>query len=457
MAYLPKSEAERNIKKRVRKNQDGTNRIDYEVYLGVDVFTGKPVRMTRNDLKTLKTDIAMFYSRLRCGGDAAVMLTADEAVDARHALKIIESLKIRKSITEIIRDYASGRSRGDDGLVIDENMKIEDAFRTYYQGKSDGVNKDFIKKCTGKWVEQNLGRKLTSFTAEEIKRYLDDNFAHMKPRTYNANLNYIKIFLNWCASDVRKFIARNPAKHIEPRPEPWTEPKYMKPGDVRNLFMLLESHKGVRPDMLAYAITSFFCGARSVEITRIAEGESAVTVNIEDETMRIAKGKGFQYGRKPRAFHIGPTALAWMKSFDYADAVKRIDKKTMVDIYDLAKKHSIPIFRNCGRHSFITYHVAAYGDPAKTQAIVGTSEKMRAENYCGLASRADAVEYFKILPNPSVKEADPGELRRIHIGKHYAKVKAKKLYMFDKGYKPAVKHNVKPAAEAESGIEVEVA
>ena len=78
--------------------------------------------------------------------------------------------------------------------------------------------------------------------------------------------------------------------------------------------------------------------------------------------------------------------------------MKKITKATIADIYKLARKNKIPVFQNCGRHTFITYHVAAFGDPAKTQAIVGTSAKMRAENYCGLASKANGEAYFKIMP-----------------------------------------------------------
>lgn len=434
MAYLPKSIAEKSIRERVRKSQDGTERTDYEVYLGVDVFTGRPVRITRSDLKTLKRDIAKFYARLRHGGDAAVMLSAEEAVDARHALKIIESEKIGKSITEIVREYMSGHGRGADGIVADENMKVEDAFKAYYNGKPEGVNKEFIKNCTGKWVECNIGRRITTLTTDEIKGYLDNRYGHKKPRTYNAHLKYIRIFLNWCANDCRRYILKNPALQIEMKQEPWIEPEYMRPGDVRDLFRLLESHKIARPDMLAYAVTSFFCGARGVEIMRIAQGDGAATINLDDETIRIAKGKGFQHGRRPRAFHIEPTALAWMRSFDYVNAVRQIDSSTMNDISDLAKRHSVPTFRNCGRHSFITYHVAAHGEPEKTQAIVGTSERMRANNYCGLASRADANEYFGILPDPSVAEADPHELKRTNIGSDVKVKRERKPYIFDRGY-----------------------
>ena len=412
-AYLPKSVVEKNIKERIRKRPDGSVRTDYEAYLGTDVFSGKTVRMTRSTVKELKDEITMFYGRLRCGGDAAVMLSADEAVDARHALKILETAKIGKSITEIVKEYMIGGS-AKGGIVADDTVTIEEAFKEYHKSKPNGANRDAIGKSVGKWVECNVGRRISTFTMKEIADYLDANYGQLSPTTYNYHLKYIRTFLNWCANEGRRLIAGNPASHIELKPVPWEEPEYMKPDDVRRLFRVLESHKQFRPDMLAFAVTSFFCGTRSVEIMRIAQGSDAATINLDDETIRIAKGKGFQRGRRPRAFHIEPTALAWMKSFDYKNSLLRINQCTRMDITDIARKHGIPTFQNCGRHTFITYHVAAFGNPSVTQAIVGTSERMRAENYCGLASRADANAYFNILPDPSVKEADPRELR--HLG-----------------------------------------
>ena len=90
--------------------------------------------------------------------------------------------------------------------------------------------------------------------------------------------------------------------------------------------------------------------------------------------------------------------MAWIKSFDFLGALKKVNKKTVEQIYKLARKNNIPVFQNCIRHTFVTYHVSAFGDPAKTQAIVGTSARYRAENYCGLASKANGEAYFKIMP-----------------------------------------------------------
>ena len=87
-----------------------------------------------------------------------------------------------------------------------------------------------------------------------------------------------------------------------------------------------------------------------------------------------------------------------MKSFGFLGALAKVTRDTQKGIYELARANGVPMFHNCGRHTFITYHVAAYSDPAKTTAMVGTSDKMRADNYCGLATKKDGDAYFAIMP-----------------------------------------------------------
>jgi len=401
MSYLPKAIVERSIKKRVRKDKQGRERVGYEAYFGTDPFTKCAVRMTRASEDELKKDIKDFYQRHQSGGDAAVRLTPIEAIDAKSALDLLHEAGVKISLADAVRGYLNGDAQK---KVEDSGVTVGAAYAEYYAAKNEGADKNKTASTVGKWVmEVGEETALSAVTAKAVDEYLKRKYGDRKPKTYNSHLLYLKTFLNWCCKDERKYLTENPIRWMKPREEPWEEPEYMKPGDAEKLFRLLERGKDAHPEHLAYAIISFFCGSRAIEIQRSAAlGDDAVRINLDDEMVRIAKGKGYQRGKRPRAFHIDPTALAWMKSFDFLKAVKMITKNTQCEIYTLARANKIPVFQNCGRHTFITYHVAAFGDPAKTQAIVGTSAKMRAENYCGLASKADGEAYFKIMPAEAV-------------------------------------------------------
>lgn len=394
MAYLPKSIVEKNIRIRVRRVR-GKPHSDYEAYLGTDPFTHRPMRITRASKDDLEDEIVEFYKRHRVGGDAAVRLNALQSIDAKSAMDALAAAGMEMSLNEAVARLVE-KTCGE-AVRVAESMLVGTAYKEYFDGKPEGAHKSKIESTVGKWAGANETRKLATITAKEVADYLK-KYEALAPKTYNSHLEYLKMFFNWCAKEERGYLAKSPISSLLYREEPWEEPEYMKPEDVERLFRLLESHKADRPEMLAYAVVSFFCGSRAIEIQRMASDADAAKINIEDETIRIAKQKGFQRGRRPRAFHIEPTALAWMKSFDFAEALGKVTRWTQNDIYLLAREKSIPVFQNCGRHTFITMHVAAYGNPMLTQAIVGTSAKMRADNYCGLASKREGEAYFAIMP-----------------------------------------------------------
>ena len=414
MAYLPKRMVEENIRTRTRKGRDGRTHTDFEAYLGVDPFDRKPVRITRADMDELLAALKDFYQRHQVGGDAAVRLTAMQAIDAKGALDALANAGMNVTLCEAVTAYIGGLAVA----KVNCERTVQDVYVEYIEKKYGGfprklpsgirdpddvnADRDSAIAKVGKWAETFGARKLASITAKDVADYLEENYGKRKPKTYNSHLLYLKVFFNWCCKDEREYLVKSPIRSLEDKPEPWEEPEYMKPEDVEKLFRLLEAHKADRPEFLAYAIVNFFCGCRAVEVVRMASDPDAAKIDVENATVRIAKAKGFQQGKKPRAFHIHPTALAWMKSFGFLGALGKVTRDTQKEIYDLARANGVPMFHNCGRHTFITYHVAAYSDPAKTTAMVGTSDKMRADNYCGLATKKDGEAYFAIMPSASV-------------------------------------------------------
>ena len=409
MGYRQKKDVLASIKYREHVVK-GKKYAGYVAYFGTDPFTRKPLRMMRDSQEELEKEIKSFFLRHQTGGDAAARLTAIQALDAKMAFDALEAAGVNISLADAVKAFLGG-STCNAGRSSD--VTVGAAYKEYFKGKLTSADDKCKTRATvGKWSEAYGAEKpLSLVTAKEIADYLDKSYGSKKPKTYNSHLLYLKTFFNWCCKEERKYLLKSPIASVKYREEPWEEPEYMKPEDVERLFRLLEDEKEQHPEMLAQAIISFFCGTRAVEIRRMALLNDAAKIHLDDETIRIAKPKGYQRGRVPRAFHIEPTAMAWIDSFDFLSAVKKITKATIADIYKLARKNKIPVFQNCGRHTFITYHVAAFGDPAKTQAIVGTSAKMRAENYCGLASKANGEAYFKIMPTETADAETVEEIK----------------------------------------------
>lgn len=120
MSYLPKTIVEKNIKRRVRRDRQGRDRVGYEAYFGTDPFTKFAVRMTRASEGELRKDIKDFYMRHQSGGDAAVRLTPIEAIDAKNALDLLHSAGVKMGLADAVRAYLDGdaKKRQDDSRRV---------------------------------------------------------------------------------------------------------------------------------------------------------------------------------------------------------------------------------------------------------------------------------------------------------------------------------------------------
>ena len=396
MSYRPKKAVLDGITVR-RRTRNGVVQTVYDAYLGYDPFDRKQKRLQASSLDELKEKIHQFYVTHQSGGDAAVRLKPTEAIDARQALDLLAQAKAGVSLTEAVKRFL----RGDGMAVAPQCTKtLGEAYDAYYAsfGKEQTLHKKAVFYRVGAWVEDfGRDRMLSDATSKDIDAWLKKKCAK-SAKTFNNHLTYIKTFFNWCMKRPRTWIADNPADGMDKQRIAYKEPEYMAPGDVERVFRELERRKADRPDLLAYGILSFFCGVRREEILRMATMPDAATVNIEDETVIIRKPKGWTKGITPRSFPIQGNALAWMKSFPFEDSVRRIGDHCADDVKEIAGKLKIAMPKNAGRHTFITMHVAAFGNPTNTDAIVGTSARMRVSNYCGLVSKKSGEEYFAIMP-----------------------------------------------------------
>ena len=94
-------------------------------------------------------------------------------------------------------------------------------------------------------------------------------------------------------------------------------------------------------------------GIRREESLRMASDPTAASVNLEDETVRIGKPKGYAKGIMPRAFRMTPMAAAWARSFDYAEGVSRIGEYTTDTIAEILRPIGVTVPKNGYRHTFI--------------------------------------------------------------------------------------------------------
>ena len=400
MSYLAKQTVLNHIKARKIRHGDSHYTI-FEAYLGTDPYTKKPVRKTAKTAEKLEKIVNEFYKRRNAGGDAAVLLTPFQSVDARSALDMLAKAGMDISLSECVRRIVE---RKDETLVCE--VTLAEAYEKYEQaqaGKSEG-HQNAVKARVGKWLDVfGRDRLVSDVTAQEVSKDLEGRvYDPAKPKTkttFNNHLGYIKTFMEWCAAPEQAYIKESPLSAMKLKTKEWRAPEYLTFKDTRRLFERLEANAAESPSDLADAILSFFCGMRQEEIERVREGEEAVRISIEKRNIRIIKVKGHLRGIKPRSFTIPNQALAWMQSFDFMNAIMQPNRKFREHLVRHAKELKISLPINVGRHTFITMHAAAYHDQALLSSIAGNTEDVRSRNYDGLTDEEEGRAYFEtILP-----------------------------------------------------------
>lgn len=375
----------------------------FEVYLGTSPLTKKPVKLTASSIPRLKEDIAAYYSEHKESGDLITLLSPMQAMDAKYAIALLAERNCKLTLAECVRIALEQKEAQKCKSTV-----LNKAYEGYlnYKRKQSEAELHKTYNTVGRFVNViGRSRQTASITLADVQSYLASNFDNRAPRTYNANLCYLRTFFRWCMKPSQRYMSEDPSASLEPKVLEWKKPSYMKPWDVEKLFRILETPemKKEHPEYLALAVTQFFVGVRREEALRISRDSDAATILLEDETIRIEKGKGHTRGRSPRTAHIEPNAVAWMLSFDYESALNRINEETTRKLYRLAIANDIKLFSNCMRHTFITMHVAKYHTPEVTQSMVGTSGKMRAVHYDGLAPQKEGEMFFDIYPTKTAE------------------------------------------------------
>ena len=403
MSYLPKNIVAKKIKKIRRRSKTASGGFvdGYEAYFGVDPVTHSPKRIFRTTLEDLKREIRDFYMRMSSGGEMAARLTVEQAIDAQNALRALSAAGADISLTDAVGAFLEGRGRE----CAQPSETVASAFRKYLDSmcdKSPPYQKD-IRLRVGGWVQTFGGeRPLSAVSAPEVKRYLMDRFYRKGDIgswvTYNGYLGNIKSFVAWCASVEQGMIPSSPLAGMKKLEIPYRQPAYMKAADVKKVFMQLWDGRNENPTDLAHMVLSFFCGMRQSEIERARDGESAVKISLDERFIRIGLPKGATKGVRPRTFAIPEQALAWMRAFDFMDAVARPAPKLREKMTAFCRGLGIKFPKNAGRHTFITMFEATHHDANALSAIVGNTEDVRAKSYNGVELKREGEAYFKILP-----------------------------------------------------------
>jgi integrase len=302
--------------------------------------------------------------------------------DALAAQAVLEPFGA--SLLEAARYYASGK----EASLKSESVK--NAIHALLKAKTaDGLRCCYIKDLRIRLTRfaRNFGsQKLSDITPAEIDRWLRElNLAPLGRNTYRLRLGTLFEFAR-----VNKWVTTNPIAEVSMAKVVDALPGILS---VEQASRLLEF---TSPETLPYHALGLFCGLRSAELERLTWSDIHFDENLVEVPSLASKTASRRF------VSIRPNLAAWLEPYR-----GRTGKICPINLrYRLvADREAAGIFdwpSNAARHSYASYHLAAFRDAKELALEMGHSRsEITFRHYHQRVKPAEAIKYWQIVPAQS--------------------------------------------------------
>lgn len=306
-------------------------------------------------------------------------LTLAEKNDARTALEILTGTGF--SLTDAAR-IATGQS---DAV---KDMRVDLAIDAYMEHCRDRVVTGDMREKTATGYEETLNRyadATTGMLSQVDHKQIQDWLASLNVSPVSQGVYYrtLRAFFNWCVE--HDLLRTNPAARVKIAKAKETEPEFLTVDACKSILELEPPYRH------AYAL-ALFAGLRPHEVARLDWQQ----VNRLERIIRVP-GAVSKTGTA-RIIEGLPDTL-WRRIADAPEsgAVFDLQPRRMAERAKVkAKLDKWP--QDALRHTFATYHVASFGDVAKTSLILGHkgAPDLLHRHYRGLATKAQGDAFWAI-------------------------------------------------------------
>ena len=239
-----------------------------------------------------------------------------------------------------------------------------------------------LRVSLGSFVFGRANTDLSTVTIADLETWIEAK--QWAARTQRGYLSDVSIFFNWC---MRRGLAKeNPASAVELIVSDTAPPQIHTPTQVRTV---LEFARSYDLNLCRLLALRYFAGLRTAESDKL--DESHLMPGHVEVTARNAKT------RRRRLVTIQPCLAAWLAlggSFDFGNRGNRWCDFAKA----LAAATGVTMPYNVTRHSFVSYHLAAFGSAAKTALEAGHTEQMLFAHYRELVRPDASQEFWNIFP-----------------------------------------------------------
>jgi integrase len=235
------------------------------------------------------------------------------------------------------------------------------------------------------------GHRLGDLNRDFLAKYIGSH-ARLSPKSRNDRRAAVAMLLRWCAR--QDYLPQThrllEADAMQKEQLDTAATDFYRPGEFR---ALLEASEG---PMRAIIALQGLAGLRLEEALRMTwESVFGIPGHIEI-TAQNAKT------RRRRLIEICPALAAWLEPFRKREGRVWSQTATLngyVSAFSrLREPLKIPSRRNGLRHAFCSYHFALHSNENLTAATAGNSPAMIHAHYKGLATKAEAENWFNVQP-----------------------------------------------------------
>lgn len=283
-------------------------------------------------------------------------------------------------------------------LVFPQDLTVVEAIKEFLLCKARAGRSDrylaALRVSLKSFAKGRGAKPLATVTANEIEHWLRSQ--EWSPRTQENALSDLGILYNWMKR--RNLVASNPTLAVEPPVPPAVPPRIHSVDQVKKVLELARGRPEHKAILRALAVR-YFAGLRSSEVARLEEKE----INLKEGWIEVTAAKAKT--RRRRLVTIQPNLAAWLRCKGGRFPLHDVNNRMRWFSAALKKAHGFEWEHNVTRHSFVSYHLAHFGNAGKTALEAGHTEQMTFSNYRALVTPAAAQEFWQIFPTG--KKAKP--------------------------------------------------
>lgn len=236
------------------------------------------------------------------------------------------------------------------------------------------------------FVQDNAGTPAARLTTADVEAWLAEKTAGLTARSRGAYRQALHRLFAFAVK--RGYREGNPVAAIDKPNAEDTTPEILKPAQVRRL---LDTAQEIRPELVPYLVIGFFSGLRSAEIAGLDWSQIDFSKRLIFVNPATAKK------RRARYVKLEPNLAAWLTPYRQGGGRIFYSRRA---IRAVQEKGGVMIPHNGARHSFGSYHLAAFEDAGRTAAQLGHSgdPSVLFNHYRAPVKPSEARAFWNIRP-----------------------------------------------------------